>query len=490
MSAELEVKATHAVIYTDGGCRPSRGIGGWGIHGYFYNDEPAKQGTGNPKASPTPIGYVKEVNGKPDITVVAYVDGFGSLIPESTNNIAEMTAAVMAMQVAKKNGVQNLLMILDSQYVLNGMRDWLPNWVANNFMKPGGFEKVSNSELWKDIHDIKTEMTALGIKIDYGWVKGHNGDFGNELADQNATRGVIAGRNNISVEHIKIEDSKGYWNTKNERNRLFSHPQWFFGTQQDEQGLSADGRHVYYLGDPREDDELLGKKIADATFSILYLKDPEPVLSIVQGAVRQMGMGVYQGLSIGRLSDIFNPDIYSEIRNHGDILMVRDHERQRLLTSNEVLLTKEIRPARLAYHAVDALQALETLLVEYLNPNDNSKLRKTDITDLLYEPDTSKKKTVYKLKTHITSAYRSQEVKAQYAIKANSQGETAKLVLTLGLDLPDRNTLAALAGEGIKVTVLTWPESDRAIRYATVVEASGDVGIWSGIYANLHMLKS
>lgn len=490
MSTEPEVKATHAVIYTDGGCRPSRGIGGWGIHGYFFNDEPAKQGTGNAKAAPTPNGYVKEVSGKPTITVTHYVDGFGSLIPESTNNIAEITAAIMALQTAKKFNLQDVKLIMDSQYVLQGLTEWLPNWVANSFMKPGGLEKVSNAELWQDMHEIKTQMTANGVNLSFGWVKGHAGDFGNELADQNATRGVIAGRNRVEVEYIKVEDSKGYWNNKNERNRLFSHPQWFFGTQQEAQGLSADGRHVYYLGDPREDDELLGKKIADATFSILYLKEPEPVLSIVRDTVAKMGMGVYQGLSIGRLTDIFNPDIYNEIRTHGDMLLVRDHERQRVSTAQDVLLTKEIRPARLAYHAVDALQSLEGLLKDYLSPVEGSLLRTTDITDLLYESDTSKKKPVYKLKSHITSALRSLEVKARYAIKADpSEGET-KLVLTLGLDLPDRNTLAALAGEGIKVTVLTWPESQRAIRYATVVEASGDVGIWSGIYANLHILAS
>lgn len=481
-------KPTHAVLYTDGGCKPSRGVGGWGVHGYFFLEEPATQGTGCPTALPTKDGYKMGASGKPDITLTHYVNGFGSLDPDSTNNQAELTAAIRAMEIAEEYGIQDVLLIMDSELTLKGLTEWMSGWAANNWIKADQTE-VKNATLWKRAHELKTQLEAAGVKIRGRWVKGHSGALGNELADQLANRGIIAGRNGSAMEVVKVDAAKGYWSNKNPRNRLFSHPNWYFGTQSDDQGISPDGRHVYYLGDPREDDELLGKKIADATFSVLYLKEPEAVLATVRNAVKNMGAGQYQGLSIGHLEKIFHPETYAEIQAYGDKLLVKDYQRQRLFSPTDAILTKEIRPARLAYHAVDALQALEQLLQEHLVPQPNTRLRSTDITDILYEVDTSKKKPVYKLKSHITSAVRSIQVDASYARGPDESG-MATITLTLGLDLPDRNTLAALAGETTKVTLLTWPESAHAIRYATVLEADGDAGIWSGIYANLHMLAS
>lgn len=487
-STTPEVKATHAVLYTDGGCKPSRGIGGWGMHGFLFTLEEAKQGTGNPKITPTPNGYVPSLGGKPPISLTHYVDGFGSLIPESTNNAAELTAAIRAMECVRHQGIKHLIIKTDSAYTLDGMTTWMYGWAKNNWTKPDG-SAVVNMDIWKQAFQLRTDLESEGGTLKLVKVKGHSGIFGNELADQNASRGVVAGRNGIAIDLTQVVDARGYWNSKTERSRLFSHPSWFFGAQGEREDRSADGRHVYYLGDHREDDELLGKKIADATFSVLYLKEPEPVLAVVRNAVMEMGMGGYQGLSMGNLKEIFNADVYGEIQTYGDVLLSRDHEKQRILTADDRLLTREIRPARLAYHAVDALQTLEQLLIEHFTPVEGSRLRKTDLTALLYESDTSKKKHVYKLKSHMTSATRSFKVNADYSKVGNETG-AEELTLTVGLDLPDRNTLSALAGETTRVTLLTWPESAHAIRYATVVEADGDAGIWSGIYSNLHMLAS
>lgn len=495
MTAE-NTKGLHAVIYTDGGCRSddksisaSRGIGGWGLHGYFFTDEPAKVGSGCKGSRPTAKGYVLGESGKTDITLVSYVDGFGALIPESTNNIAEITAAMRAIEVCMQQGTTSLLMVMDSEYVLKGLTQWAPQWEAANWIKPDGTPRA-NAELWQKLLSLKRALEADGCKIDYQWVKGHDGKrryLGNEIADAHATRAVVAGFNGFATETLKVTDAKGYWNVKAERSRLISHPNWYFGTQGGADRLTADGRHIYYLGDPREDDELLGKKIANATFSVLYLKEADPAMSTVYRAMEKMGTGQYQGLSIGRLDKIFLPNVYRELSEYGENLLVMDRNKQRLSMSDKTVLADEIRPARLAYHAVEALQSLENVMADYLKGNPGQQVRATDLTDLLYESDPAKKKPETKLKAHITSTLRSMEVSANYA-SVDRGTDVTKLVVTLGLDLPDRNTLSALADTGIKVTLLTWPESPLAVRYATVIESGEDAGIWSGIYANLHML--
>lgn len=486
---------THAVIYTDGACRPSRGIGGWGLHGYLYREEAAKQGAGISNMIPTREGY-KAGGGLPDITVTHYVDGFAALLPETTNNRAEIMGAVKALEIISEHALVGATLILDSRYVLEGMTQWMNGWAASNWRKGDGNE-ISNADLWRRLHQLKAALDEGGVKFNFQWVKGHSGDLGNHLADHCAIRAVFIGRKQHGDEVLTVSDAKGYWSFKPERSRMLSHPQWYFAAGATESYHSEDGRHVYYLGDHREEDELLGKKIANATFSVVYLRHPDPILDFVRDQVAHMGGDQYQALTTGDLREIFKPDVYEELQKHRDLLINYDMKNHRLTMWNhgeenikgekiDSVLCKDIRPARLAYRAIEALQSLERTLKAYLKPTEGSLVRLTDLTGLLYESDTTKKKPVFKLKPHVTSALRSIDVEAGHA-KGDATGKT-KLCLTLSLDLPDRNTLAALAGEDTKVTLLTWPESDHAIRYAVVIEVDGDVGIWSGIYANLHML--
>jgi ribonuclease HI len=497
MAAETKGKPLHAVLYTDGGCRSndkaiaaSRGVGGWGIHGYLYYDEPAKVGSGCKSARPTNKGYIAGESGKTDITLVSYVDGFGALLPDSTNNIAELVAAIRALEVCVQQGVNKLLFVMDSEYVLHGItKGWAVAWEAANWRKPDGSFRA-NADYWKTLLGLLRALQADNCVIEYQWVKGHDPKrryLGNELADAHATRAVIAGFNGHAEETLKVSDAKGYWNTKSDRSRLFSHPNWYFATQGGADSRTADGRYIYYLGDPREDGDLFGKKIPNATFSILYLKDPEPVLEVVRGAVEKLGMHQYQGLIFGHLDKIFLPATYTELLEYGHSLLILDRKKQRLQLSDKTVIAEEKSPARLSYNAIEALQSLEVILQEYLSASDGSRVRHTDLTDLLYESEAGKKKPTMKLKADITSTLRSMEVSANHA--SDDRGtDVTKLILTLGQDTPDRNTLAALADTGVKVTLLTWPESTHAIRFATVIESDGNVGIWSGIYANLHML--
>jgi len=78
------------VVYTDAGTKPNPGFGGWGIHGYLYNNAPPKKGTGNPAVLLTAEGYVlkAQLDGswKPtEVTPLKYVDGVGT-IPHCSNN--------------------------------------------------------------------------------------------------------------------------------------------------------------------------------------------------------------------------------------------------------------------------------------------------------------------------------------------------------------------------------------------------------------------
>jgi len=135
-------------IYTDGACRGNPGIGGWGAS-LNYN------------------GTCKEICG-------------GEL--DTTNNRMEMTAVIEALKVLKESS--DVCLLSDSQYVLKGINEWMPNWKKRNW-KTASRKPVKNVDLWQQIDTLMQQHD-----IEWVWVKGHSGDPGNERADALANQGI------------------------------------------------------------------------------------------------------------------------------------------------------------------------------------------------------------------------------------------------------------------------------------------------------------
>lgn len=110
---------------------------------------------------------------------------------DTTNGRMEVLAMANALHylfynkdhdVIKK--LSDIILISDSQYVINGLKTWLPGWKNKNF------SGIKHPELWKKIDEFRQPFLS---KLSYQWVKGHNGDPNNELADQlaqNAARKI------------------------------------------------------------------------------------------------------------------------------------------------------------------------------------------------------------------------------------------------------------------------------------------------------------
>lgn len=136
------------VIYTDGACRGNPGPGGWGAVLLFG-------------------GHEKELCG-------------GDLA--TTNNRMELMAAIQALEALTKPCKVELH--TDSQYVRNGITEWVPNWKARGW-KTAAKQPVKNDDLWKRLDQARTRHD-----VDWRWVKGHSGHELNERADELARRGM------------------------------------------------------------------------------------------------------------------------------------------------------------------------------------------------------------------------------------------------------------------------------------------------------------
>lgn len=497
--ADKKEPATNAVIYTDGGCKPARGIGGWGIHGFTYHDEVPTTGSGLKEHVPTALGYLVKggkgtkvwgvgINNTPVDAVVVeqYIDGIGSLIPESTNNQAELMGVTRAFETILELDITKALLLVDSKYVLQGLTEWVVGWEKRGWVKQDGTE-VANRELWEPLVALHRKLLEKGVELTLNWVKGHSGNLGNEMADENATYAIVAGRKGEVIDQVRYSDAKGYWNPKVEVNRMIAHSKAYFNTNMGGVPRTEDGRYIYHLGEDGKDEEFAGKRDSEATYSVIYLKEPEPVLERLRAFQDSLDQGGFHSFVVVRLENVFKPKFYEDIRRWGSTFLQRNTYKMDIYGADEpnpTQLTRDLRPPRLAFNMVDVMTTMEKTLNRVIS-GDLSDLIITDITDHLYDKGQGKKNSM-KLKGSITSSTKSLSLPIGYKT-GNSEG-CVETTLSVGIDTPTRNALAALASQQPTVRVVSWKESPQAFRHATIVETVDDIGIWAGFYSNLRLL--
>ena len=77
-----------------------------------------------------------------------------------------------------------MVLTTDSQYVKQGINQWLSGWKRNGW-KTAAKQEVKNKDLWQAL-----DKECARHNIEWHWVKGHAGHEGNEKADELANRGV------------------------------------------------------------------------------------------------------------------------------------------------------------------------------------------------------------------------------------------------------------------------------------------------------------
>lgn len=151
---------THTIeIFTDGACKGNPGPGGWGVLLRLGEHEKSLYG--------------------------------GEL--QTTNNRMELTAAIRGLEALKKSAT--VVLTTDSQYVMKGIREWMPNWKKRGW-KTASREPVKNADLWMQLDALVNQH-----EVQWRWVKGHSGHRENEIADDLANLGVQDVLANRSQKH-------------------------------------------------------------------------------------------------------------------------------------------------------------------------------------------------------------------------------------------------------------------------------------------------
>ena len=140
-------------IHCDGGCRNNQSkinTGGWGAI-IIYKDKK------------------KEIKGGTRNT---------------TNNIMELTSCIESLRALKRKDI-SIEVIMDSQYVIDGINSWYKNWIKNGW-KTSTKKPVENKELWVELIELKSQFKD----ITFTKCKGHSNNVGNNRADELANEAM------------------------------------------------------------------------------------------------------------------------------------------------------------------------------------------------------------------------------------------------------------------------------------------------------------
>lgn len=136
---------TPVEIFTDGACKGNPGPGGWGVVLRAGDRE-------------------RELSGGEAHT---------------TNNRMELLAAIRGLEALKRPS--DVRLTTDSTYVRDGITKWIHGWQKNGW-RTAARKPVKNAELWQELLEA-----AAPHRIEWHWVKAHDGHPENERADRLAS---------------------------------------------------------------------------------------------------------------------------------------------------------------------------------------------------------------------------------------------------------------------------------------------------------------
>ena len=495
------------VFYTDGGSRviKSTNYGGWGVHGYLYVDKPTTSNSGCKKATPTTKGYVtgKIEDHEVKAFVTTYIDYYGQIDKNSSNNIAELMGMLRCLFLIKRIGLKTCIIHADSRYVLD-LITRRETYRANGWKTAAG-KDLANQELFMSLVEMYEEVLEE-CDLELHWVKGHSGNFGNEAADDNATKGCYLAANKISNvviktdsdirndfslngDYLNIDTPDNYFGKAIEAPKMLSENSLFFTTN----GIDVRTNTTYYQAsfgkmmngkDKAERKMLRGKPFADCCISVIDLKTPDPVINNLINIVAEHFPST--GVIECNLAYQTRQAIYSDLIQGGLNTVSVDVNKGVVELPNKEEIASLANPVRQSFRLISDFNAVKEFLDRVTDSRDNPNALGvdtiTDITSYLYEKKESKTKTTVKLIEHDDGA-----IVIPIEIDTGNDKKTTHIPITIGVDTPSRMSMGRMKTIDPKVSLVTWDTFDRTLRFAVLIETTEGIGVWMGIYSNIHL---
>ena len=120
--------------------------------------------------------------------------------PATTNNRMALRSVIEAFgELARLERPFRVVFTSDSRYIVEGMRSWVPGWIARGWRRKGG--AIENLTLWQ------TAVAAVSqFETQWNWVRGHVGHPQNEYANHLATRAAANQSSSDGLQPSSFEE--------------------------------------------------------------------------------------------------------------------------------------------------------------------------------------------------------------------------------------------------------------------------------------------
>jgi len=451
-------------FYTDGSAIPNPGFAAYGFYGIDENN--------------------------------TEISGYGPVGIKETNNVAEIMAITNCLNYC--NSINNELEVTinaDSEYVLKCISS-MDEWEKNKWMTKIG-KVVKNVQYLKELKKAINTFKEKNGLVTFKWVKGHNGNSGNEKADRLADTGRKALEKGELGHVVLLEPynpldivtTEIVTKVKEKKKKvkvepllpLISGKRWFFNTNQSFQ--LEDGRFFYptstYIDDKKTKYRNVGKRNSDTHYSILVTKEPIKELELFRDKLNQHYNGLMLPIEID-LAAVTKSSQWEEINEkQSDAILMKGNL---VIASNTSPLGTVLSPPKLVYKLTDIHNYGFTLLNAY--ETQSNRYQFVDITNNIIVTNS---KGIQSIVPEFTIPDKTLIIKS---VKINDINTNVKI--NVGIDIPLRNNFSNLlkvSKEPIKVTLMIFEITMHSYRIATIIEHSNHKCIYYGIDANYRILS-
>lgn len=493
-----DTKELGLVLYGDGSARPNPGFTGSGVHAYYFDlDDNKLKSDKLDGYFTTDKGYQKNKEGANDcangeltgvpVKPLEYVEVAISHENISTNNFAELSAVLEGLKACYKESVKFINIICDSEYTLNVIKRDMHTWANNNWYTAAG-KPVSNVSTIKELYLFINNLKSCGVKISASWVRGHSDIAGNTQADILSN---VARSKAMVKEYgmdVQVYTPKEYIDPKDERHPLLSHNRVYFISKEDK---NIPG--YYFQGESGAGDFMIGKRLPETGYSVLILKEPDPLIESMKKIQYSYACGITQIAAL-MLDRIYNKRVINYVQRYGIHSTEKDKRTNAINFLDGKPLSLIMNPTGLSIRAIECFNILSDVLKVYINNKSTIETTEVesyrytvrDITDIFYDITTKthnkQEITKYTLKKEYANG--AKNVVLDHKVSFNKEMKDIKIPLIFKTDLPDRNRIKRLESLHPRIKLITWRYSEETVNYSIIIDTDDSIGVWSNFYSD------
>lgn len=465
-----------------------------GGHGFSY--DLTKEGKKKlAKNVPTSTGYYTGNRQKPN-TVVGIQDIISLIVPEAASEmdaILKGLDAIMSLVTAEGSPYRNVYIITPHREI-DQLLKLKPIAFNGGVIRLGKTDLTpSEVELAKHCYDRVASLAedkTVSRKVIIDLPAAAEGGLGMKMATKQLEIAEVESLWSVNPAiSLQVVPRKEYEEPETDFNKIVSASRWYFETN-DREGFYKlqHGYRVYNFGKVEPDKNYYGKLTPDVTYSKLYTKQPIVLLDKLFELTAKKIKNPDGFLSAGDLTTVTSKDVARMLDSIPGVPIKNNLVCPVSKNNGKPVLIELINPVMMSYRVREHLDSMNVIFEAFQKRDKDNVFGYStfyDITDLIYKKEENKNGVV-KVKLH--SDFNAQRPTFKVMVNHPKVSKPIPIILSVGYDLPERNSLNSVSDPDVKVWVVTDTRNDQGLRYSTLVETNDFIYVHTCAAANLRVL--